>query len=256
MTAHSDGFDSMDLAIPEIEDAINSELLLALNRSTETIENSSPLATGRIVQQGKPISGVTVYVLARARRELNAPNARVHRGVQVPFGGYLLGARMTDHEGKFAIPREPQFPEDIANRGLYLAVDDHVNSPIIQGPLESVDGVSIAGDFELEKPEGQIVGCVSGFPSSAYGRCFVVAFNRECYLDECLVRPDGSFSFTNLNPGRYALRVATGVLDPKESGDWKNPEDAEREADPWSFAPSIDVPSPTAMKVLLDYPSL
>lgn len=216
---------------------------------------SIPLAlSGRVLDAGRPREGVRVSAFFIPRREPPALNARVFRGLVVPFGRVEFGEVSTDAQGAFEIRRHRELPDRVWSQPVHLELEEACGRRTWLGPL-SMDPEGPRQDLELDRPRGRIEGRVSGMPASAAGRCAVVAFNRTGLLEDRVLLADGRFAFDDLPEGDYALQVATGRRDRSRIPSRKDATDWMRPADPWRGLAIHRLPAGGRLELVVDFPA-
>ena len=107
---------------------------------------------------------------------------------------------------------------------------------------------------------GSIRGLVKNVPNGWEGNLWAVAFTKSAIQAETLVNADGLFSFSQLPPGEYGLKVGhDAYLDsevPRGKSEMSNPGLWDKKADPWQRAVIATVkPGSEATGVELELPA-
>jgi protocatechuate 3,4-dioxygenase beta subunit len=197
---------------------------------------------GAVTRDGMPVKNGWVGLWA-LRRAPNAVNAWILRGRTVtPVPAVYSSVPIQD--GTYSIETPYQ------SEGWYVVVEEPDQAPTQVGPLsiganeeKKLDIACVAG--------GGINGRVEKVPDAWKGQLWVVAFNATAVRAETRVDSDGRFSFKQLSPGKYGLKIGHDGCEFSEHPEVSRangPDDVPKEAwtridDPWQTATVVNVES-------------
>lgn len=200
--------------------------------STPTVPQQT--IAGAVTDHGRPV--MTGWVgLWVVRPPANIVNAYIMRGRTVTGDPAIL-ASAPIREGQYRLTA-PFQGED-----FYLVAEFPNRAPTQIGPLKVALGEAKSLDIACVDG-GAIQGAVKERPSDWEDELWVVAFTDAGIRAETRVLRDGSFSLSNLPPGRYGLKAGHDAYRDSEVPRGSNiPAKAwETSADPWKRAEVVNV---------------
>ena len=156
-------------------------------------------------------------------------------------GSYSLNARFQDDD-------------------WYVAVEEPNQPLTLLGPIQIK--LNEKNRLDIECVDGGAVhGCVKNVPAGWEGNLWAVAFTKSAIQAETCVNADGTFSFSQLPPGEYGLKVGHDAYHDWEVPGGKLDESSEAiwqlRADPWQRAKIVTVrPGSESSGVELELPAL
>ena len=148
-------------------------------------------------------------------------------GVQCAFGS----APLLDGTYTLKVP----FQDD----EWYVAAEEPGQPLTLIGPIKIKSNEKKHLDIECVDG-GSIHGRVKNVPTGWEGNLWAVAFTKSAIQAEKPVNADGSFSFSQLPPGEYGLKVGHDAYHdmevPRGKAAMSNPALNEKKADPWQRA--------------------
>lgn len=253
----ADGYLDGEIFLGQIEAQTNlSDIVIEMTRSgTDEARNRLTRVVGTVTRDGEPIAeGGRVGAWQKRRREMDRVNAAIRRGRTVPMPGYEPGWSRVEADGSFAV-------EDLAidpRWGPWFFVYEGLDgASAVVGPVTiDRDDREVNVDIALSE-QSSIGGTVEHVPGAMAGQVWVVLFDGGVIRRETLAKPDGSFRFEGLPPGRYGLKAGhDGSKDPHVpviNRDDPDPTLWQKPAEPWQGAEVVTLePGESAEGITLD----
>jgi hypothetical protein len=192
---------------------------------------------GVVTLDGKSIKSGWVGLWA-LRRPRDVMNAYMMRG-RTSTGDPVFYASAPIRDGAYSLDAPFQ------DGGWYVVVDEPGQAITQVGPFRIHANEEKKLDIACTEGGG-IRGRVENVPDAWKGQLWVVAFSPTAVRAETRADAEGNFSFKQLPPGKYGLKVGHDAYEDSEvprDKDWKNiPKDAwTRIADPWKRATMVTV---------------
>lgn len=205
---------------------------MKLKKRTTGTTSDVPKQTisGTVTRNGKPVR--TGWVgLWKLREQCKVGFGWQMRGrTSVPDPAYIESTPIRD--GAYSLTVPYQYDK------WYLVMEEP-DQPLTQvGPIKIA--VNERKPLDIICTEGgSIRGCVKNVPPGWEGYLWAVAFTKTGIQMEARVSPNGEFSFPQLQPGQYGLKVGHDAYHDSElpsDGKRLSKEEWNREIDPWQRA--------------------
>jgi hypothetical protein len=191
--------------------------------------------SGTVTRDGRPVKvgWVGLWQMPGQENLINAHMLRSRTVVGDPF--YIRSAVIQD--GKYSLD-VPYQKDD------WYVVAEEPGSPLMQiGPVRIVLNEKKKLDI-ASTGAGSVKGRVKNVPAGWKGHLWVVAFTKTAIQAETRVMPNGEYSFAQLPPGEYGLKVGYDGYHDCEVPEWgpNTPKDAwTKKSDPWQRAEVVTV---------------
>jgi hypothetical protein len=239
LTFSADGYHDAEVFTPKVsERKMIGGVVARMKKKTEgsTPEIAKQTISGTVTREGQPIrtGWVGLWAMSRMPDTVNAPILRgrtveprpiVYASTPIRDGSYSLDVPFQG-ENWYVVAEEPGRP--LTQVGpIAIALNQHKT-------------------MDISCTEGRrLSGRVANVPRGWEGHLWVVAFTRTAIREEVRVGPDGTFSFPQLPPGEYGLKVGHDAYEDNEvpQGTFEQiPKEAwETRADPWKRAKVVTV---------------
>jgi hypothetical protein len=192
---------------------------------------------GRVTRDGKPVKTGWVGLWA-LRPPKKTVSTQLLRGRTV-VGDPIFYSSVPIQEGTYSLDVPFQ-------RGdLYVVVEEPSQAITQVGPFQIA--ANEAKNLDIACTDGgSISGQVENVPEAWKGQLWVVAFSKTAVRAETRVEADGRFSFKQLPPGSYGLKVGHDAYQDSEVPRPKDRRDIPKDvwktaADPWKRAVIVEV---------------
>jgi hypothetical protein len=177
-----------------------SGIEIKLKKKLEGSAGEMPVQTisGRVTRHGQPVTAGWIGLLKR-RHDEDAVNAYMLRGRTVVGLQFVYEkAPLLDAAYTLKVP----YQDD----NWYIAVEEAGKPLTLIGPLKITLNEKKHLDIACTDG-GAIHGRVKNVPAGWEGNLWAVAFTKDAIQAEARVNADGTFSFPQLAPGEYGLKV-------------------------------------------------
>ncbi len=217
--------------ITQLQPVTGIEVKLKKKREGTVPDMPQQTVSGTVLRHGRRVTSGWVGLIYRRHDEDVISSymlrGRTVVGVQCAFGG----APLLDGTYTLKVP----FQDD----EWYVAAEEPGQPLTLIGPIKIKSNEKKHIDIECVDG-GSIRGRVKNVPTGWEGNLWAVAFTKSAIQSETPVKADGSFSFSQLPPGEYGLKVGHDAYHdmevPRGKSAMSNPALYEKKADPWQRA--------------------
>jgi hypothetical protein len=237
LTFSAKGYHDAEAFTPKVDALASIEgIRVKLRKKVDGSTPQLPRQTivGTVTDRGRPVETGWV-ALWSVQPPANVVNAYIMRGRTVAAdAGILASAQIRDGKYHLTVPFQGE--------SFYLVAESPGRAPTQIGPLEVTLGE--AKSLDIACVQGcAIQGAVEDRPSGWEDDLWVVAFTDTGVRVETRVLHDGTFSLSNLPPGRYGLKAGHDAYRDSEVPEWqKTPAEAyDTPAEPWKRAVIVEL---------------